>query len=220
MSPRTVFESELNELNKDVEEMFEIMICSYDDLFEALKFEDEMRIKRIMKNDRNINNMQRQIEGKCLTLITKQQPIAKDLRLVSAALKVVTDIERVGDHVCDMAELFLRLGTTNMNHYSSHLEGMAKATREMLEKAMKAFINRDMEIAKNIAKEDDVIDALFNKVKADIISYLKNQTKNEDDCIDVLMIAKYFEKIGDHAVNIAEWEMFKETGLVDNIRLL
>lgn len=164
--------------------------------------------------------MERRIESMCLNLITKQQPIARDLRLVSAALKVVTDIERVGDHVSDIAELLLRLEMKDLSEFSPHLSGMIDATRELLDKSVEAFLNRNREEAEEVIRGDDVVDMLFNKAKMDLIHYLKTDTKNADECIDVLMLAKYLEKIGDHAVNIGEWEIFQETGSVENIRIL
>lgn len=156
--------------------------------------------------------MKRQIEGQCLKLITKQQPVAKDLRIVSAVLKMVTDIERVGDHVSDMAELLLRLNMNPLNQYSVHLEGMVTATRELFVKAVQAFVNNDPAAAKKAIADDDVIDNLFNKVKADVVAALKDEAKNADEYIDIIMLAKYLEKVGDHAVNVGEWQIFRMTG--------
>lgn len=220
MSPRILFERELEELKKNVATMSLQVESTYTELFEALEKKDEKKIKRIMESDRMVSDMERNIESKCLTLITKQQPVARDLRTVSASLKVVTDIERVGDHVSDIAELILRLNLEPLDSYSAHLSPMMKATREMVHASVEAFTKRQERSAHEVIQGDDVIDALFNKVKEDLIDYLKKETKSADECIDVLMIAKYFEKIGDHAVNIAEWELFQETGDLGNIRLL
>lgn len=212
MSPRTIFQQELAELEEQIEEMSQMVVCSYQNLFEALAIKDETAIKRIMKNDRNINDMKRQIEGQCLKLITKQQPVAKDLRVVSAVLKMVTDIERVGDHVSDMAELLLRLNMNPLNQYSAHLEGMVGATKELFVNAIEAFVNDDPAAAKKVIEADDVIDSLFNKVKADVVIALKDEAKNADEYIDIIMLAKYLEKIGDHGVNVGEWQIFRKTG--------
>ena len=167
-----------------------------------------------------INKQQREIESQCLFLITRQQPVVGDLRVVTASLKVVTDIERIGDHVSDMAELILRLKMKDFSLFSVHLDGMIDATREMFCEAVDAFVSRNMEKAQKVIKEDDVIDELFNKVKVDLIESLKREVKDADECIDVLMLAKYLEKIGDHAVNICEWEIFQETGNISDMRLL
>jgi len=212
MSPRIIFEQELSELLEQLEEMSHIVECSYENLFEAVKIKDEQGIKLIMKNDRNINDMKRQIEAMCLKIITKQQPVAKDLRIVSSVLKVVTDIERVGDHVCDMAELIMRIHMNPFSGYSLHLDGMVTATRELFMEAVNAFVEDNPSRSQKVIEGDDVIDMLFNKVKNDIIDGLKAELKNADEYIDILMIAKYLEKIGDHAVNVAEWQIFRKTG--------
>lgn len=220
MSPRTLFEHELKELKESVAAMSRQVESTYAALFHALDDKDEITVKKIMESDRGVSDMERNIESRCLSLITKQQPVARDLRTVSASLKVVTDIERVGDHVSDIAELLLRLKLTPFEAYSEHLAPMMKATKEMVHAAVVSFVGRNESAAKEVIEGDDVVDELFNKVKNDLIEYLKKETKNVDECIDVLMIAKYFEKIGDHAVNIAEWELFQETGDMGDVRLL
>ncbi len=214
MSPRKTFEQELDKLLEQIEQMSHIVECSYKDLFDAIKIKDKIAIERIVKSDRNINNMQREIESQCLMLITKQQPVAGDLRIVSSVLKAVTDIERVGDHVSDMAELILRINMNQLGEYSLHLEGMVTATKELFMNAVEAFVNDDPAASKSVISGDDVIDNLFNKVKNDIINGLKVEVKNADEYIDILMITKYLEKIGDHAVNVAEWQIFRKTGVL------
>lgn len=220
MTPRITFEHELEELKVNLEEMGQHVESIYDRLFLAIGAGDKNAIRNIMKDDRVINDMEKHIEARCLTLITKQQPVARDLRVVSAALKVVTDLERVGDQVTDIAEITLRFDDSDVFRYSVHLATMADATKEQLHQAVEAFINRDMESATELIAGDDVIDDLFNKVKSDVIDYLRTGKWPADECIDLLMIAKYLEKIGDHAVNIADWECFQETGNIHNTRLL
>lgn len=219
MSPRLLFEEELEELKRSVSDMGEQIEKVYDRLFEVLKERDREALEAIVTNDRVINDMQRSIEAKCLTLLTKQQPVARDLRTVSAALKVVTDIERVGDHVSDMAELFLRLDMQNVEDFSASLPQMIEAAKRSVGEAIEAFVDMNMEAAKDVIAFDDVIDDLFNKVKEELIGDLRSEKKDPDDCVDVLMIAKYLEKIGDHAVNIGEWAIFRETGDIDDVRI-
>ena len=219
MSPRLLFEEELEELKRSVSDMGEQIEKVYDRLFEVLKERDREALAAIVTNDRVINDMQRCIEAKCLTLLTKQQPVARDLRTVSAALKVVTDIERVGDHVSDMAELFLRLDMQNVEDFSASLPQMIEAAKRSVGEAIEAFVDMNMEAAKDVIAFDDVIDDLFNKVKEELIGDLRTGKKDPDDCVDVLMIAKYLEKIGDHAVNIGEWAIFRETGDIDDVRI-
>lgn len=220
MSPRVFFEKELEELRKNVTEMGELIEEVYDKLFEALNKEDIKSMEELVANDRLINDMQRHIEAKCLTLITRQQPVARDLREVSAALKVVTDIERVGDHVSDIAELLIRMKMPRLIEFSLSIPKMIAAVKQIVAEAIEAFVGGNMEEAKEVIAYDDVIDDYFNKVKEDLILDLKVGKKNPDDCIDVLMIAKYLERIGDHAVNIGEWAIFQKTGSVDDVRLL
>lgn len=220
MSPRIVFECELEILKDNVEKMSLQVEKTYDELFTAVEQKDEEKIMKLMECDRVVADMERHIESQCLALITRQQPVARDLRMITTGLKVVTDIERAGDHVADMAELLLRIGMTPLKSYSEHLDPMIIATKELLHDAVEAFVGRNEIAAEDVISGDDIIDDLFNKVKRDLIEYLKKETKNADECIDILMIAKYLEKIGDHAVNIAEWELFRETGELGDVRLL
>lgn len=220
MSPRTIFEQELKELKENVAAMSMQVETVYDELFLGLAQKDEECIRRIQERDREVMDMERHIESSCLSLITKQQPVARDLRMVTASLKVVTDIERAGIHVGDIAELLLRLNLKSLDSYSKHLEPMIKETKALLHAAVEAFVGRNEEAARAVIEGDDVVDDLFNMVKKDLIDYLKQETGNADEGIDILMIAKYLEKIGDHAVNIGEWELFQETGEIGKVRLL
>ena len=220
MSPRITFEHELEELKQSVTDMGIRVETLYENLFRALDEKDKESVETIFKSDRIINDMQRSIEAQCLSLITKQHPIASDLRMVTAALKVVTDMERIGDHISDMAELFIRLGLPELSEFSTSLTEMAEAAKHMVQIAVDAFVSRNQEGAKEAIKQDDIVDDLFNRVKEDLIYLLKEEKKSADDCVDVLMITKYLEKIGDHAVNIGEWEIFRETGIIKDKVLL
>lgn len=212
MSPRNVFEKELEGLLDRIAQMSYMVEEAYERLFQALAEKNREAIEEIQKNDRNINNLNREIENQCLKLITKQQPIARDLRIISSVLKMVSDIERVGDHVSDIAELLLRINMQPLSLYSDHLEGMVTATKELFAQAVEAFVNNDLKASRKVIIGDDVIDLLFNKVKNDIIRALKAEYSNVDEYIDMMMLTKYLEKIGDHAVNVAEWQIFRETG--------
>lgn len=220
MSPRTNFIEELNQLSRSLREMTDSVEKTYAALFAAQEQQDQGEIERIAASEKKFGNMQRTIESRCLSLITRQQPIAGDLRVVTATLKVVTDIDRIGDHVTDMAESILRLQLADLAVYSAHLPAMIKSAGEMLHAAIEAFFGRDRDAAAKVIAEDDFVDDLFNKVKDDLITLLRNESKDADECVDVLMIAKYLEKIGDHAENIGEWEIFQETGNINDIRLL
>lgn len=220
MSPRTTFINELNQLKENVADMATRVEKNYETLFEAYEKKEKAAIEKIVAVDKDINRRQREIESECLFLITRQQPIVSDLRAVTASLKVVTDIERVGDHVADIAELLIRMDMKELSVYSAHLNPMIRETRDMLRMAVDAFTGRNKEEAQEVIQKDDVVDELFNAVKNDVIESLKKETRDADESVDILMIAKYLEKIGDHAVNICEWEIFKETGNISDMRLL
>ncbi len=220
MSPRTIFIKEMKELSKNLKEMAGSVEETYERLFASLTDKNEEEVNEIAASEKMFGDMQRAIESQCLFLITKQQPIASDLRVVTATLKVVTDIERIGDHVVDMAELVLRLNMADLASYSGHLPTMIDAAKSMLHDAVEAFFGRDIKAAAIVVAADDVVDELFNKVKQDLLTFLKNEGKDEDECIDILMLAKYLEKIGDHAENIGHWEIFQETGNMKDARLL
>ncbi len=220
MSPRTMFESELTQLRENLKQMCFHVEAVYDRLFAALENGDEEGVLAILEQDSATREMEKRVEAECLALITRQQPMAKDLRVVSASLKVVTDIQRVGVHVTDMAELILRLRLQELSGFSGNLPGMVRATQHLLHSAIEAFLHRSTEAARTVIEGDDEVDDLFNLVKNDLVELLKKDAAEVDDCIDVLMLAKYLEKIGDHAVNVGEWEIFQETGNMRETRIL
>lgn len=220
MTTRIIYMEELEKLRSSVEEMGRAVENSFDQLLTAVDNKDKELDMEIIRGDRIINDMERNIEARCLSLITKQQPIASDLRMVSAALKVVTDIERIGDQTADIAELLLRLKDTNLDLFSRHIIGMLQVTKEIVHDAVDAFVRRDRRAAEETIRHDDVVDDLFNKVKSDLVESLRAGSADVDACVDVLMIAKYLERIGDHATNIAEWEIFQESGSINDVRLL
>ena len=197
MAPREVFARELEELLHQVEEMSSMVMETYEELWRAIAVKDIEDINEIIKRDKNFYEMKKKIEGHCLNLITKQQPIATDLRIVSSVLKIVTDIERVGDHAGDIGELILRNGLKPLSEYSVHLEGMATASLELFSNSVHAYIKGNLEESTRVIRDDDIVDSLFNKVKNDIICGLRNgsaDATNADVYIDMMMLAKYLEK--------------------------
>lgn len=188
--------------------------------FVAFEDQDYTLAEDIIKGDRTVNDMERAIESRCLSLILRQQPVAGDLRLVSTALKVVTDLERIGDHASDIAELILRIRAEHAYHIVKHLPTMAAAAGNMVHEAIEAFIGQDLTRAEEIIKKDDEVDTLFNQVKIDVIELLKTSPDQADQGIDLLMVAKYLERIGDHAVNVCEWTQFSKTGALKNVRIM
>lgn len=220
MTTRINYEHELNLLNDDIKEMGHMVEASIEQCFIAFEDQDFEKAEDIIKGDRTINDLERSIEARCLSLILRQQPVAGDLRVVSSALKVVTDLERIGDHASDIAELILRIKGEHVYHVVRHIPAMAAAAREMVRSSIEAFITQDLDTAKLVEKQDDVVDDLFGKVKDDVIALLQMSTEHADQCIDLLMVAKYLERIGDHAVNVCEWTEFAKTGALKNVRIL
>ena len=216
MAPRMVFEQELEQLKEKIKGMGEYAGIGLNKLLLALKADDREALKQLLDSDRQIVDMQRRIEAGCLALMTKQQPVARDLRLVSAALKAVSDLERIGDHVSDMAELFLRRNTgVGEKEGDEILLNMLEEARTMFREAVESFVEGDAETARMVIDSDDGVDALFNQMKDKMMEAIRTQSLDADSVVDNLMIAKYLEKVGDHAVNVAEWTLFRLTGEID-----
>lgn len=212
MAPRETFERELNELQIQIEKMSRMVQETYKDLLNAVSKRNEEEILAVIRSDKKFYEMKKQIEEQCLRLIIRQQPIATDLRIVSSVLKMVTDIERVGNHAGDIGELMLRNQLRALSEYSVHLDGMIIVALELFANSIDAYVKDDTRASCKVIKDDDIVDDLFNKVKMDIIAGLKEESKNADEYIDMMMLAKYLEKIGDHAVNVAKWQIYKEEG--------
>ena len=171
---------------------------------------DKLETSRIIEE--KINTMEREIQNYCLNLLLLQSPVAGDLRTVSAALKMITDLERIGDQAIDIAEMSTYLKDCENIYSMTHLSEMAERSSNMVTTAIDAFVKTDLKLAKTVATMDDAIDDLFNKVKQEVIDIINANKELDQQAIDVLLIAKYFEKIGDHAENIGEWVVFSITG--------
>lgn len=220
MTTRSSFINELQELNKSLKEMSLMAERAIEKSLEALRNSDAALAAEIIKGDRAVDDMERTIEAHCLSLMLRQQPVAQDLRHISTALKVVTDLERIGDHAADIAELTLSIGGEEPCGIIEHLPEMADHVRLMLRSAISSFIARDMEKARETEKMDDIIDELFDRTKKEVIELLKQDGSRSDQAVDLLMVAKYLERIGDHAVNVCEWTEFSVTGAVNDVRIL
>ena len=168
--------------------------------------------EQVFKTDKEIDQKERDIEGLCMRLLLKQQPVARDLRLISSALKMISDMERIGDQASDIAEIAGFIKDRKVES-SLHIRDMAIATMKMVTDSVNSFVKKDLEIARGVIRYDDVVDGLFAKVKEELIALLREDNCDGEFCIDLLMIAKYFERIGDHATNIAEWVEFSITGI-------
>lgn len=217
---RSKFEQELNKLNVDLNKMCHLVITAIEDCVTAFKNQDKDLAREIINHDKIINDNERSIEARCLSLILKQQPIASDLRNVSTALKIVTDLERIGDQSADIAEILIELNGDCVYRMVEHIPNMAKMAIKMVTGSIEAFNDQDLNKANEVIQLDDKMDTYFAIVKQELNDIMKETVDKTDICINYLMIAKYFERIGDHAVNICQWVEFNKTGSVDDYRLL
>lgn len=167
--------------------------------------------KKAMEADAEIDQKEREIEGLCLKLLLQQQPVARDLRQISSALKMITDMERIGDQAADISEITM-MANIKAAPETKRITEMAEATIKMVTESIDAFVRQDLVLARAVIAYDDVVDELFNAVKRDLIRLINADAGNGEFAIDLIMIAKYFERIGDHATNIAEWVEFAITG--------
>ena len=209
---RNRFDRQLEELNNEMIAMGMQISQSIGNAINALLSQNVGKAKEAIAYDQEIDQKEREIESLCFKLMLSQQPVARDLRQISAALKMITDMERIGDHAADISEISVHLSKEAYISHLGHIEQMARITSVMVLDCMQAFVDRDMEKAKDIIKRDDQVDDLFLKTRGDLIGLIRQDPKNASQAADLLMVAKYFERIGDHATNIAEWVLFSITG--------
>lgn len=205
---RSKFDEQLSELNTEMIEMGNQIIRSIKSAIEALVEHDEEKARNIMQYDVKIDHQQKKIEGICFNLLIQQQPVARDLRTVTAAMKMVTDMERIGDHAADISEMTILMGQDSQIERFEHISKMASETMIMLTHSIEAYVEKDMEKARDVINHDDVVDELFMQSKKDVIDLIIHNPGEGQEATDILMIAKYFERIGDHATNIAEWVIY------------
>jgi phosphate transport system protein len=209
---RSRFDEQLALLNKELIEMGalceEVIALSS----KALTAADKELAKKVSPLDAEIDQKERNIESMCLKLLLQQQPVASDLRQISAALKMITDMERIGDQAEDIAEIVCFLDGRSAEN-DDLMREMAKATIQMVTESVDAFVKHDIMLAKKVIADDDTVDAFFDQVKTKLIKKIGKEPSDGEYALDLLMIAKYFERIGDHAVNIAEWVIFSVTGV-------
>lgn len=211
VTSRKYYEMELQKLNASLLEMGEMIRMAIGGAVTALLEFDHDKAREIIAYDEQIDRQNREIEQQCYALLLSQQPVAGDLRMVSAALKMTTDMERIGDHAADISEIELML--ENLPTLScAPIRQMATETSVMLIKSLEAFAQRDEEKANWVIGRDDVVDDLFDTVKSELIEAIRRNADNGEAATDLLMAAKYFERIGDHATNIAQWAIFSITG--------
>lgn len=212
MTMRNHFDEQLELLNTHLLEMSALIEDSIEQATQALIRQDAEAARSAIEADQAIDQKEREIEALCLKLILQQQPVAKDLRLISAALKMITDMERIGDHAADISGIVLYLADQRYIKELTHLPQMGRAAIAMVRGSLDAYIRKDLALARAVMEQDDEIDALFDVVKNELIEHIRADAASGSQAMDLLMIAKYYERIGDHAQNIAEWVEYALTG--------
>ncbi|MDR2655601.1 MAG: phosphate signaling complex protein PhoU [Oscillospiraceae bacterium] len=210
---RRRFDEQLADMHNNLIEMASLIERAIARATKALETQDAGGARDVIASDDIIDDKEKEIEMQCLNLLLSQQPVARDLRQISTALKMITDMERIGDHASDISELCVYLSGQDYIKQLEHIPRMAEATAKMLTWSINAFIKNDLELAKTVIAHDDIVDSLFFNAKKDLIALVHDDAENGEQAFDLLQIAKYYERIGDHAVNIAEWVIFSITGL-------
>ena len=213
---RNRFDRQLCQLNDGLIEMGELIEKAIEDTIKALVSQDVELANTVINMDDEIHAKEQEIENLCLKLLLQQQPVAKDLRLISSALKMITDMERIGDHATDISEITIELSSQKYIKKLEHIQQMSKETMVMLVQSIEAFVNKDIDKARNVIEQDDIVDNLFITVKRELIGMIHENVDAGEQATDLLMVAKYLERIGDHATNISEWVIFSITGSHDN----
>ena len=212
MAKQSRFEKQLNTLNQQMVQMGSMVEQSIEMAVSALVTKDSEKAHNVIEYAADVSNQERQIEGMCMKLLLCQQPVASDLRMISSALKMITDMERIAVQSAEISELTIRMEETPYIKKLDHVQQMAKETILMVVKSIDAFVDKDLELAQEVISMDDVVDDLFIKIKQELIGLINQDASNGEQATDLLMIGKYFERIGDHAVNIAQWVTFSITG--------
>lgn len=217
MVTRHYFDRELEMLHHDLIKMGSMVEETIDNTITALKKQDRELAKKVFLGDDVIDDLERKIEKRCLDLIARQQPLAKDLRAIGTALKIITDMERIADQSADIAEITLMMTDEKYIKPLIDIPIMADLAKQMVNKSIDAFVRQDIELAKAVCESDDEVDDLFSKIKLELTNIMKNNSEAIDQIVNFLFITKYLERMGDHATNIAEWVIFNVTGEHKNL---
>lgn len=209
---KNALDTQLERLNNELIIMGSLIERAIEMTVDALINKNKEEAEKAIEFDDLIDEKEQEIESICLKLLLQQHPVARDLREISAVLKMITDMERIGDQAADISEITLLLADKPYLKELIHIPQMAKATSKMVKESIDAYVERDLELAQKVIEYDDVVDDLFTIVKEELISLIRENAPNSEQAADFLMIAKYFERIGDHATNIAEWVIFSITG--------
>lgn len=208
---RNRFDEQLRILNNELITMGALCEEAISSAVKLLVDNDIKMKENVLESDKQIDQKERDIETLCMKLLMQQQPVASDLRMISSALKMISDMERIGDQASDIAEI-AEYATGCGIQSETHIADMARATIKMVTDSIESFVKKDTSLARTVIEHDDVVDNLFDKVKGELINSVQKKAVNAEALIDLLMIAKYFERIGDHAENVAEWVIYSITG--------
>ncbi len=208
---RNKFDSQLEKLNLELITMGALCEDAISASVKGFLDDDDALCQKAVETEDEINRKERDIESICMKLLLEQQPVARDLRVISSALKMISDMERIGDQAYDIAEIAKFIKNSNVKS-KIHIKDMATAATKMVTDSVDSFVKKDVELARAVMAYDDKVDNLFNCVKDELVQLITEDKANGEFCIDLLMIAKYLERIGDHAVNIAEWVEYSITG--------
>lgn len=208
---RNKFDSQLEKLNLELITMGALCEDAISASVKGFLDDDDALCQKAVETEEEINRKERDIESICMKLLLEQQPVARDLRVISSALKMISDMERIGDQAYDIAEIAKFIKNSNVKS-KIHIKDMAAAATKMVTDSVDSFVKKDVELARAVMSYDDKVDNLFNCVKDELVQLITEDKANGEFCIDLLMIAKYLERIGDHAVNIAEWVEYSITG--------
>lgn len=208
---RNKFDSQLEKLNLELITMGALCEDAISASVKGFLDDDDALCQKAVETEDEINRKERDIESICMKLLLEQQPVARDLRVISSALKMISDMERIGDQAYDIAEIAKFIKNSNVKS-KIHIKDMAAAATKMVTDSVDSFVKKDIELARAVMDYDDKVDNLFNCIKDELVQLISEDRANGEFCIDLLMIAKYLERIGDHAVNIAEWVEYSITG--------
>lgn len=211
MSIRTLFDDELSLLNTELIKMGALCERAVRSALNVYFLGKKNDAETANKLEKEIDSKERDIEDLCMKLILRQQPVAGDLRLISSAIKMISDMERIGDQAQDIADIAINIDSEEINDHV-HIRNMSETALSMVSKSIDAFVKKDVSTAEEVIKMDDIVDEGFDKIKEELIQAVREDNKKSEEYIDILMIAKYIERIGDHAVNIAEWVEYSVTG--------
>ncbi len=208
---RNKFDEQLERLNVELIKMGALCSEAISKAVKALLDRDTEMIEKAKEADEEIDRKEREIEGMCMRLLLQQQPVARDLRVISSALKMISDMERIGDQASDIAEIAKYIISENTNS-ETHIKDMAKEAIQMVTDSIDSFVHKDLTMAQKVIDYDDIVDRYFDRIKTELIALIAKDNTKGEYYIDLLMIAKYLERIGDHATNIAEWVKYSIAG--------